>query len=55
MARVNKDEKWGFINTSGELIIDLKYDYVEPFTNGKSKVIFADETFFIDMNGKRLY
>jgi hypothetical protein len=36
-ARVNKDDKWGFLDTSFKEICELKYDYVDNFCEG-----FAD-------------
>ena len=36
LAAVCINKKWGFINKKGELVINLYYDSVTPFKNGKS-------------------
>jgi hypothetical protein len=35
---VQKNEKWGFIDNNGELCIDLKYDSVGFFSEGKAAI-----------------
>jgi hypothetical protein len=34
-AREQSTQKWGFINTSGDIIIDCIYDYVSSFVAKK--------------------
>lgn len=57
MAAVRKDNKFGFINTKGELVIPCQYLYVGPFKEGLACVV-KDENetniCFIDSNGKVL-
>lgn len=48
---VKKDGKWGYINKNGEEILPFVYDSVEPFNNGKAKVIIDNTTFYIDKEG----
>ena len=31
--------KWGYINTKGELVIEVKYIKAMPFKNGKAEVM----------------
>ena len=31
MVKVCRDDKWGFINTEGEVVIPLEYEIVEDF------------------------
>ena len=53
-------ESAGFMNSSGEFVIEPKYQMVRPFApNGLAKVTFSDETTgiynaFIDKNGKEV-
>jgi hypothetical protein len=35
-AREQSTQKWGFINTSGDIIIDCIYDYVSSFVNNQA-------------------
>ncbi|MDX1357235.1 MAG: WG repeat-containing protein [Clostridia bacterium] len=34
LAAVKKDEKWGYINENGEVVIDFQYDHVTEFNGG---------------------
>ena len=34
LARVRKDDKYGFVNKQGKVVIPLKYDYVGYFSKG---------------------
>lgn len=43
--------KFGFLNTKGELAIPLIYDNAEPFNSGKAKVKKGVKTYYIDING----
>lgn len=47
--------KFGFINTSGELIIPLIFDDAASFANGKALVFKDGEMFYIDHNGNRYH
>lgn len=46
--------KWGFIDTSGKIIIPIEYDSVRPFVNGKAGVELNGNYFYIDKTGKKL-
>lgn len=51
---VKKDGKWGYIDTTGELIIDYTFDFARVFTmEGFARVREGDEHFFIDKKGRR--
>lgn len=53
LAAVVKDEKMGFINRKGEIVIDCKYDHVNwLFKNGFTKVKRNGKEFYIDKQGK---
>lgn len=43
--------KWGFINTSGELVVKPRYDAVKPFSFGLAAVMFKGKWGFIDAKG----
>lgn len=53
-AVVNAKNRYGFINTSGELVIPNTYNKVEPFKEGKAKVTLGDRTFYIDKKGNEI-
>ena len=47
--------KWGYINTSGDMIIKPQYDYARVFTeNGVARVKKGKEYFFIDKAGNQI-
>jgi hypothetical protein len=53
LAAVSNGEKYGFINTSGEIIIPYFYDETfMGFNNGVSDVRLNDSCGYIDKNGK---
>ncbi len=49
-----KDNKFGFINTAGELVIPCIYDKAKRFYYQKSEVELNGETFKIDLKGNRI-
>ena len=56
LCAVKFNEKWGYMNTSGELVIDTIYDYVRVFSeDGVARVRKGSEHFFIDKMGNRLF
>ena len=54
MACVKKEGKWGFINTSGKYIIQPKYGFARPFSEGLAIVKLNGKQFFIDKNGNKV-
>jgi len=48
---VMKNDKWGFINELGEIIINFKFDAVENFDNGEAKVVYNGKMQTIDHRG----
>jgi len=58
LALVKKDEKRGFINDKGKLVVPLKYAVVDPFMNGKARVCIREDSEFkygfIDKTGKEI-
>lgn len=46
-----KDDKWGYRNKKGEIVIPLIFDYACDFSDGRARVGKDDKWGFIDMNG----
>lgn len=44
LANVRIDGKWGFVDQTGKLVIDAKYDYALPFSGGVALVANIVET-----------
>lgn len=55
LAAVCKDGKWGYINTSGEYVIEPQYDAARDFSCGVAIVDIGDDWFIIDVQGNVLY
>lgn len=55
LAAVCKDGKWGYINSSGEYVIDPQYDEARDFSCGVAIVDTNDEWYIIDAQGNVLY
>ncbi|MGI9056540.1 MAG: WG repeat-containing protein, partial [Pyrinomonadaceae bacterium] len=51
---VMNNDKFGFIDKSGETVISLIYDNASPFSDGLSKVMVDREFFFIDKKGNKV-
>ncbi len=47
-----QDEKWGFVNSKGEIVIKPQFDKVEPFSEGLALVKANLKNGFIDASGK---
>lgn len=47
-----KNSKWGFVNTSGEFVIDPTYDEAKSFSNGLAAVRKGDQWGFINKENK---
>ncbi|MEO0233877.1 MAG: WG repeat-containing protein [candidate division WOR-3 bacterium] len=47
-----KGDKWGFCDRNKKIVIECKYDFVEPFYNGFAIVNINDEVFFINTKGE---
>jgi hypothetical protein len=46
-----KDGKWGFVNTSGKVVIDAAFDSAKSFSNGLAGVCSGEKWGFIDESG----
>ena len=54
LIAAKKNGKWGFINTSNEVIIPFQYDNALSFSNGKAIVTEGKERWFINSANKKL-
>lgn len=52
LAAVCKNEKWGYVNTKGELIIPCIYEYANDFSEGLACVSKDGKEGFINKNGE---
>lgn len=53
LCAIKKNEKWGYIDTTGKLVIDTIYDYARNFADeGLARVIKGTQHMFINKNGK---
>ncbi len=51
----NDMEKWGFINKSGELVVDYLYDEVEQYRDGLALCRVNGEKIYIDKDGNEVF
>lgn len=51
LAPVCKNEKWGYIDNEGNVVIDFQYDAAAPFSEGMAMVAKYEKTGFIDTTG----
>lgn len=52
IAFMGDNEKYGIMNEYGELLINPKFDRIEPFSEGLALVVSKDKYGFIDKTGK---
>lgn len=52
LAKVKIDEKWGFINENGDIIIEPKFDEARDFSNGFAVVVSDFKQSYINSDGK---
>ena len=54
-ARLLTTKKYGFIDESGTVLIDFKYDYAQSFNEGAAIIYKDDLIGAIDMNGEEMF
>jgi tetratricopeptide (TPR) repeat protein len=54
LAAVQLNEKWGFINKNGVVVISIKYDYALNFSGGKARVKLNGRWFSINKKGNKV-
>lgn len=51
LLRIRRNNKWGFINTTGEEVVSCQYDDVKDFSDGVAAVCKGGKWGYIDKNG----
>jgi hypothetical protein len=54
LARVRKNKKWGYIDTTGAIVIPLKYNEVENFSEGMARVRVGQKWGLMSSTGKEI-
>jgi hypothetical protein len=54
VARVKLDKKWGYIDTTGNVIIPPKYNEVENFSDGLARVRSGTKWGLVDISGREI-
>ena len=52
LARIQQNEKWGFINKNGDLVINAEFDTAYKFCNERALVKMESKWGFIDKQGR---
>jgi len=53
MAAVEVDDKWGFIDTLGNMVIQAKYEYAGDFSGGRALVNEGGKEYYINHKGEQ--
>jgi len=51
-VKINSENKWGYINTKGQMVIDAQYERSMPFIKNTAMVKSGNRYLFIDKNNK---
>jgi len=51
LARVKTNQKWGFVDTTGNVVVPPKYNQVENFVDGLAKVRTGQRWGLVDKTG----
>lgn len=54
MVAVIKGKKWGYLDTEGKVVIELKYEKVSIFNNGNAVANKGSDYFILDKNGTEI-
>ena len=54
LARVKLNKKWGYIDTTGNVVVAPKYNEVENFSNGMARVRLGQKWGLLDVSGKEI-
>ena len=53
-ARIELDNKWGFINSQCEITTKLKYDFADDYINGYAQVKLGRKWTYLDVNSEEV-
>ena len=53
MAAVKTGGKWGYIDKTGKVVVEIKYDDAKDFSEGLAAVWKGGRYFYIDKTGKK--
>lgn len=53
LSRVEKNDKTGFVDMQGNIVIQLDFDEAKSFSEGLAEVKLAGKRFFIDTQGRK--
>jgi hypothetical protein len=54
IGAVQKDNKWGYADFLGNLVIPLQFDYAGDFKGNMARVRLGDKIFFVNRKGERI-
>ena len=54
LSAVQKDGKWGYINTAGTLVIKNIYKHAQAFHDGIAVAKIDNKNWFIDKQGRKV-
>lgn len=55
LAAVQLNDKWGYLNKSGKMVLETKFDAVRDFSEGLAFVSDGEKRYYIDKSGRRLF
>ncbi|NPD46378.1 MULTISPECIES: WG repeat-containing protein [unclassified Lentimicrobium] len=54
LAVVKKGEKFGYVDLTGKVVIEIKFDEAEDVNDGKLKVRMGEKWLFLDKEGNKI-
>ncbi len=54
-AAVRRGDKWGYINTKGDEVIECQFDRAEVFHEGITQIVTEDKPYYINREGDKLF
>ncbi len=54
LSAVERQGKWGFLDTAGKTAIPFKYEFARNFQNGRAEVALDGKTLYIDQKGNTI-
>jgi len=50
----NSKDQWGYINTSGKLVIAYSFTFADAFVDGTARIMKGSSMKYIDVSGKEV-